>query len=149
MNRPLRITRRPFVAIGIVLSPLVLLDLLNLVRHGLRSDLVLATIAPFLLYAVLMFTICSTHVSVVDDGIDVSTYLLFNRFIPFAAIDHSEVQIVAERDHPAFVSVYYRDGEKERTVTLSLKPYNRDDVAWFCALPEIKARIHPGLTRRA
>jgi hypothetical protein len=147
MTRRLRIARRPFVAIGIVLAPLVLLGVANLIRHGVRSDLVLATIVPFGLYAVIMLTICSTRVSVVNDGIDVSAYFLFNRFVPFEAIDHSDVQILAERDHPAFVTVHYRDRDGERKVRLSLKPYDRDDVTWFCALPGIKARTHPGLTR--
>jgi len=135
------------VAIGIVLAPLVMLGTANLIRYGVRFDLVLATILPLVLYAVVMLTICSTRVSVIDDGIGVSEYFVLNRFIPFEAIDYSEVQILAERDHPAFVTIHYRDRERERTVRLSLKPYDRDDVAWFCALPGIKARIHPGLTR--
>jgi hypothetical protein len=52
------------VAIGIAVAPLVLLGMANLMRHGVRSDLVLATIVPFVLHAVIMLTICSTRVSV-------------------------------------------------------------------------------------
>ena len=147
MNRSLRIARRPFVAFAVVLSPLVLLGLVSLIRTGFRSDLVLATMIPFVLYAAVMLAICSTRVTVVNDGINVSAYFLFNRFIPFAAIEHSEVQILAERDHPAFLTVHYREGERQRKLSLSLKPYDRDDVAWFCALPEMRGRTHPGFTK--
>ncbi len=149
MNRSLRIARRPFIAIGIVLSPVVLICLFNLVRSGFRSNLVLPAVLPFGMYAVLMLTICSTRVSVAHDGITVSSYFLFSRFIPFAALEHSDVQILAERNRPAFVVVHYRDGEMERTVGFSLKPYDKDDVSWFCALPEIKAKKYPGFTKRA
>jgi len=149
MKRSLRITRRPFIAIGIVLSPVAAICLFALVRSGFRSDLVLPALLPFALYAVLMFTICSKRVSVAGDGITISSYFLFGRFIPFNEIDHSEVQILAERDHPAFIAVNYKDGAKHRTLSLSLKPYHKEDVAWFCALPEIKARTFAGLTKSA
>lgn len=149
MNRSLRITRRPFIAFGIVLSPVVLICLFNYVRSGYRSDLLVPVVLTFGLYAVVMLTICSTRVSVADDGIMVSSYFLFSRFVPFAAIDYSVVQILAERDHPAFLVVHYRDDEKQRTLSLRLKPYHKDDVAWFCALPQMKAETHAGFTKRA
>ncbi|HYG34995.1 MAG TPA: hypothetical protein VEC99_09435 [Clostridia bacterium] len=134
---------------AIVLSPVAMISMSVLVQKGFRSDLLVAAALPFLLYAAIMLTICSTRVSVSRNGIGVSSYFVFNRFVPFADIDHSEVQILAERDHPAFVAVHYREGEKERTLTLSLKPYHKEDAAWFCGLPEIKAKKYGGFTKRA
>jgi len=148
VSRSLRITPRPFLALGIVLSPVALLGMVGVVRGGFRSDLLLMAISPFGLYAAVMLAICSTRITVIDDGINVSSYFVFARFIPFGAIDHSDVQIVAERDHPALVTIHYRDGKSVRRLSLSLKSYRREDVAWLCALPEMRARTHPGFTKR-
>jgi hypothetical protein len=149
MNRRLRVSRRPFVVFAIVLSPVVLIWLLVLVKKGFRSDLILPAILPFLLYAAIMMLICSRRVTVSRDGITVCSYFVLKSFIPFAAIDHSAVQIFAERDHPAWVTVYYMHGKKRRRLSMSLKPYRKEDVAWLCALPEIKAETHAGFTKRS
>jgi len=149
MNRSLRVSPRPFVGLAIVLSPVVLIWLFVLVRKGFRSEDLLAGVLLFLLYSAVMTAICSIRVSVSQEGITVRSYFVLRRFIPFAAIDHSEVQILAERDHPVCIDVCYRDGEKDRRLGMSLKAYRKDDVAWFCALPEIRAHIHPGFTKKA
>ena len=81
--------------------------------------------------------------------IQISTYNLMQVYglENVEAIDHSNVEILAEKDHPAFVAVHYREGGKERTLSLSLKPFHKEDVAWFCALPGLKSQTYAGFAK--
>ena len=68
--------------------------------------------------------------------------------IRFSDIQRSEVQILAERDHPAWITIF-RAGKGRPALSLSLKTYRKEDAAWLCALPEIKAKWFAGFTKKA
>ena len=145
--RSLQISPRPFIAFGIVLAPVVVICALAVVKQGFRRDLLLLLAMPFLIYTVLMLPICSNKVTVTETGLSLVSFFLYQRRIPFSCIDHTEIQILAEPDHPAWLTVHYRESQKLRTLNLSLKPYRKQDVAWFCALPELKPKVYRGFTK--
>lgn len=145
MPRSLRFSPRPFIAIGIVLSPLVIIWGIVLVQKGFRSDLIFPALLPFLLYGAIMATICSRRVVINEEGITVISYFIRRIFIPFSEIQGSEIQILAERGHPLSLSIYLKE-ESSPAATLNLKPFLQEDVAWLCSLPELKIHTFSGLT---
>ncbi len=148
MPRSLKVSRRPFIAFAIVLSPLVVIFGVVLVEKGFRSDLIVPALLPFVLYAVILTSICSKRVVVSAEGIEITSYFVCRRFIPFSEIQRSAVQILAEREHPIFIAVFTHSSGPPAAV-INLKPFRREDVAWLCALPELKATMFPGLTQPA
>ena len=126
---------------------MAILGFVNLVRSGYRKNLIFAAALPIIVYALITATIWSTRITVTTTGIAFQSFFVRRKFVSFKDIDHSDVQVLAEREHPAFCSVYYQDGAEIRVLLLNLKPYRKEDVAWFCALPELRTVTHPGFTR--
>ncbi len=87
-------------------------------------------------------------VVVTDREIVRISMFFLKKSIKFSEIERSEVQILAERDHPAWLTIF-RTGKDKPAMGLSLKTYRKEDVAWLCALPEIKAKWFAGFTKKA
>jgi hypothetical protein len=138
MNRSLQASRRPFIAFTVVLSPVVLIWLFVCVQKGFRRDLLQAGLLLLVLYLVILVAAYSQHVSVSEHGLDIVCLCVSRRFIPFEQIDHSNVQVLLERDWPVSLTIY---GNRQRTplARIGLKAIRKEDAAWLCSLPEIKA----------
>jgi hypothetical protein len=145
LNRTLKRSGRPFVVFAVMLGLVSLLGFYNYFTHGRRTDLLEAALLPMGMYVVLAIVISSVSVTVSDTGITVRRWLVSRQFIPFTDIDHSEVQYLAERDWPVWIKIH---GRHRLLVQLGLKGIQRADAEWLCALPELKCRVSPGLTRR-
>lgn len=148
MSRSLKVSRRPFIAIAVVLSPLVVIFSVLLVQKGFRSDLIFPSLLPFILYAAIMTAICSQRVVVDEEGIAITSFFVFRRFISFAEVQRSEVQILAERDHPISIAIYTKKSGAP-AMTISLKPFRQEDVAWLCALPKLRTNTYAGFKKSA
>jgi hypothetical protein len=144
MSRSLRISPRPFIAFAVVLSPIVVIWMLVLWKNGFRSDLILPGLLPFLLYGVVMTVICSRMVSVDGDSVTVTSFFVRKQSVPFSEIERSDLQYLGERDFPISIRIHAQGG---RSIMVRLKPFEKVDVAWFCALPHLKAVAHRGFTR--
>jgi hypothetical protein len=146
MTRALRLSARPFVVFGVifgVLAAFVLYVDLTSNRHtGLLNSLYM--LVP--MYGVLVVSLSSVRVSVQNDGILIRRWFVATQFVPFSTIDHSDVQYLAERDWPVSVAIHLENGT---SVSLGMKVIRQTDAAWFCALPQLKSRIHRGLTNAA
>ena len=138
MKRTLRLAPRPFIAFALVLSPLFAILLWIWVTNGFRAQDLFLVIPFLLIYAGFSAVIASTRVSVNQDGLTVSSMMVFKNTVRFAEIDHCDLQILAERDHPIAAFVY-RTGEDTPVLTVRLKPYRKEDVQWLISLPELKA----------
>jgi hypothetical protein len=123
-----------------------LLGLYDYFMHGRRADLLQFALLPVGLYVILLAVISSVSISVSDAGITITRWYVSKQFIPFSEVDHSDVQILAERDWPIQIKIH----SKHRVLAqLGLKGIQREDAAWLCSLPQLQCIIHPGLTRRA
>lgn len=145
MKRTLKRSTRPFIALAIIPALLSALGFYNYFEHNQRLDLLQTAYLPLALYIVLMMLISSVRVSVSDDGITISRWYVLKQFIPFAEVDHSDVQILAERNWPVQITIHSRRALLAR---LGLKAMRQQDAAWLCSLPQLKCVTHPGLTRR-
>jgi len=148
MNRTLHRSKRPLVAIGTMTLILVALFLLPALAAGQRPEPdflkgVLLLVGLLMVGAALPYT---TWVTVTDRGLQIQSWLIFRQFVPFDVIDHSDVQYLAEADWPVFVTIYGH-GHKSALAQVGLKGVTKEDAAWFSALPQLKAIVHPGLTK--
>jgi hypothetical protein len=123
-----------------------LLAFYNYLMHGRRADLLQPALLFLGLYVAVMALISSVRITVSDAGITITRWYISKQFIPFSEVDHSDVQILAERDWPMQIRIH----SKHRVLAqLGLKVIQRVDAAWLCSLPQLKCITHPGLTRRA
>ena len=147
MNRSLKLSRRPFIALGIVFGIVELCVFYGYIQSGFRPDFLLRLTFPILLYIAVMISICGTRIHVSSTGISVTTLFVSKRFISFGEIDHSTVQVLVEPDHPIWISIYGIN--RKKLIKFGLKSFDPKDVSWFCSLPEMKVTFHPGLTGKA
>lgn len=147
MNRTLQPSRRPLIALGMLFAPLSVFGLYPYVKSGFRPDLLASAAAMPLIYLVLMALIYSTRVAVSDKGVTITSWYVLKHFIAFSDIAYSSVQLLAERDWPVSISLY---GENRATPLgrIGLKTVRKEDASWLCSLPELRAVVHPGLTRQ-
>jgi hypothetical protein len=131
---------------AILLAPLSLLGFYNYFRHARRPDLLETALLPLGLYAILLALITSTRITILGSGLNITRWWVSKRFVPFSEIDHSDVQILAERDWPVQITIHLK---QRQIVRLGLKAIQQRDAAWLCSLPELKCISHPGLTRTA
>ena len=144
VNRTLKPSARPFIALAIVLGPLQALSLYNHFEHGLNSLQV--DLLPAYLYVLFVVSISSVRVSVSSEGVTITRWYVSKQFIPFAEVDHSEAQILAERNWPVLITIH---SKHRQLAQLGLKAIQQKDAAWLCSLAELKCVTHPGFTRRA
>ena len=85
------------------------------------------------------------RVRVSSDGIFIRSWFIVGQFMPFSEIDHSVAQVLAEPDWPVMLSIY-GPSKSKLLGTIGLKAVRKEDAAWLCSLPQIKAVVHPGLT---
>ncbi|HLE41328.1 MAG TPA: hypothetical protein VI956_07470 [Nitrospirota bacterium] len=148
MKKILKPSPRPFIGFGIVVAPFFALGLWIFAQHGFRVDDLPAVLFPLLLYAGFAIAMMGRAVAVTDKEIVRTSMFFLKKSIRFSDIQRSEVQILAERDHPAWITIF-RAGKGRQALSLSLKTYRKEDVAWLCALPEIKAKWFAGFTKKA
>ncbi len=148
MKKILKPSPRPFIGFGIVVSPILLIGLWIFAQHGFRVDDLPAVLLPLLLYASFAIAIMGRSVLVTDKEIVRTSMFFLKKRIAFSEIQRSEVQILGERDHPAWIT-FFRTGKDKQVMSLSLKTYRKEDVAWLCALPELKAKWYAGFTKKA
>jgi hypothetical protein len=148
VRRTLKLSSRPFIVFAVLLGPLALWALSNYIRRGFDPHLLTTVMLFPCLYVAILGLICSTRVRVSDEGITVNTWYFLRHFVPFAEIDHSKVQVLAERDWPVYITIY---GAERRSplLTIGLKAIQKADAAWFCSLPALKAVTSAGLTKKA
>lgn len=143
MTRTLRLSARPFIVFGAMFGALaafvLYVDLTSNRRTGLLHGLYM--LAP--MYGLLALSLSSVRVSVRDDGILIRRWFVSTQFISFSSINRSDVQYLAERNWPVSVAIHLHDGS---SVGLGMKVIRQEDAAWLCALPQMKSRVHPGLT---
>jgi hypothetical protein len=147
MNRSLKLSARPFIVFGVLYGSLSILVLVNYFRLGMRADQLSPALVLLALYVANCALVSSKRVTVSPEGITIKSWFVFKRFVPFRDIDHSDVQILAERDWPIMLSIF-KAGHSNPLETIGLKAIRKEDAAWLCSLPQIKAVIHPGLTRK-
>jgi len=131
---------------GVIFGGVLLLGLYNYVKFHFRSDLLAPVLLSILLYPAFMATLEYLRISVGDDGIVIKRWFASDQYIPFSSIEHSDVQILAERDWPLKITIHTHDGS---SIGLGMKTIRQEDAMWFCSLHQLKCRTHPGLTRRA
>jgi hypothetical protein len=147
VNRTLKPSARPFIVFAIILSPLSVFGVYDYFEHGRPFSYSLqVALLPVALYVLFIALISSVRVSVSSDGITITRWYALKQFIPFAEVDHSDVQILAERSWPVQITIY---SKHRRLAQLGLKAVQQKDAAWLCSLAELKCVTHPGLTRRA
>lgn len=143
MTRTLRLSVRPFVVFGVIFGAVaafvLYVDMTSNRQTGLLDSLYM--LVP--MYGLLMLSLSSVRVSVRDDGILIRRWFVSTQFIPFLSINRSDVQYLAERNWPIRVAIHLHDGS---SIGLGMKVIRQEDAAWFCALSQLKTRIHPGLT---
>jgi hypothetical protein len=88
----------------------------------------------------------STRVTVTDHELIIRTWFVLRHSVSFDEIDHSTVQYLAEADWPVALTIY---GHGARAVLgrVGLKSVRKEDAQWLCSLPQLKPKIHPGLTK--
>jgi hypothetical protein len=91
--------------------------------------------------------VTAQRVTVSPEGISIEIWFVLKRFIPFGDIDHSDVQILAEPDWPVMLSIF-KAGHSKPMETIRLKAIRKEDAAWLCSLPQIRAVIHPGMAKK-
>ncbi len=148
MKKILKPSPRPFIGFSIVVAPILLIGLWIFAQHGFRVDDLPAVLLPLLLYASFAIAIMGRAVVVTDKEIVRTSLFFLEKKIKFSEIQRSEVQILGERDHPAWLTIF-RTGKDRPALSMSLKTYRKEDVAWLCALPEIKAKWFAGFTKKA
>jgi hypothetical protein len=82
-----------------------------------------------------------------DHGINIRSWYVLNKFIPFDEIQRSDIQILAERDWPLMISIYGKR-ETRPLARIRLKVLRKEDANWLCSLPQLKAVTHYGLTKK-
>ncbi len=147
MNRRLRLSLRPFIVLGVIFLAISLIGFYSYVRHGFRSDFIGAAIVPAVTYVLVMLAISSQRVRVSESGITITSWYVVNRFIAFADIDRSDAQVLKESNWPVYVSIHAVH-PRGSWATIGLKSFRQEDAAWFCSLPQLKAVLHPGLTKK-
>ncbi len=147
MNRTLRMSSRPFIALGIMFGVLSLFLLYGFLHTGRRAEGFQAAGIMVGSYVLIMALICAVRVRVSDDGILVRRFFVSTQTIQFDDISHSDVQFMAERNWPLAVTIHSR--HRQPAIRLGLKAMRQEDAAWLCSLPQLKCVMHPGLTRRA
>jgi hypothetical protein len=146
VKRILKPSARPFIALGILFALASVPGFYSYFAHGRRPEALQAALLMPALYLVAMALISSVRVSVSDDGVTITRWYILKRFIPFTDVDHSDVQVLAERDWPIQIRIHSRHA---LLAQLGLKTIQAEDAAWLCSLPQLKCVTHPGLTRRA
>ena len=146
MNRSLRYSARPFIIFGLLIGPVAIWVLVNYYRLGMRSDHLSAFFVLMAVYVAICALVTAQRVTVSPEGVSIKIWFVRKRFIPFREIDHSDVQILTESDWPVMLSIF-RAGHSKPMESIRLKAIRKDDAAWLCSLPQIRAVIHPGLTR--
>jgi hypothetical protein len=145
MNRILKPTKRPLIAFGIVISPVFAIGLLAFVNSGFKLDALPLAVGPVLLYGLFSVAIMGSSLEIFGDEIVQRRFFVFSQRIRFSNITRSEIQFLAERDHPISISVY-KSGSQVPALNSSLKLYRKEDVAWLCELPELKVEEFVGFT---
>jgi hypothetical protein len=130
----------------VIFGSLSLFGFCSYLEHGRRPDLLQSALVPLALYVVLLALISSVGISVSDAGITITRWYVLKEFVPFSEVDHSDVQILAERDWPVQIKIH---SKHVLLAQVGLKTIRRADAAWLCSLPQLKCAIHPGLTRGA
>ena len=146
MRRTLRLSPRPFVVFALLLGPVEIWMLWSLAKMHFRTDMIIPSLLPIAVYAMILSFIASVRVTVDDDGIAVSQFYFLRSRFRWQEVAYSDVQLLAEKNHPWFMSIHPVD-ENERVVSLSLKPFRAEDVKWLCSIPELKARVFTGFTK--
>ncbi len=148
MKKILKPSPRPFIGFGIAVSPIFVIGFWIFAQHGFRVEDLPAILFPLLLYASFAIAIMGRSVVVTDKEIVRTSMFFLQKRIKFSEIWRSEVQILGERDHPAWL-IIFRTGEDRPALSLSLKTYRKEDVAWLCAMPELKAKWFAGFTKKS
>jgi hypothetical protein len=146
VNRTLKRSARPFIVFAVIFGAMSLMGSYSYFIHDRRADLLPTAFLPLGLYVFVLALISSVSVSVSDAGITITRWYVAKQFIPFSEVDHSDVQILGERDWPIQIRIH----SKHRVLAqLGLKSIQKADAAWLCSLPQLQCITHPGLTRRA
>lgn len=139
MTRTIRAGPRPFIALGIVFGIIIAgILFMNMTGPAHHSDF--AIIGVFLsIYAGLSIGIWKTHLVVNEQSIILRPALGRETRILFEDIRESIPFVVAEPQHPVTLHII---GQKSSAPVLSirLKPYREEDVAWLLQLPGLKVK---------
>ena len=146
MNRTLKVSSRPFVALGIMCGSICGLFVYGSLRNP-QSNLLQAAASVAALYVLIMVSLFRFRVTVTDESIVIRRLLIFVQRVRFADIDHSDVQFLGERDWPLSITIH--SGHRQPVISLGLKVIRQKDAIWLCSLPQLKCVTHAGLTRRA
>jgi hypothetical protein len=129
--RTLRLSKRPFIALGIVLGvPALAILILAAFDGKLARELPVLVLFPAL-YLFIVLSLCGTRISLSAEELVITRGFFAREVIPLRDLLTVDLITLMEPAHPAFVTVAFRKNGSPRSVTLSMKPYLREDVTWF------------------
>lgn len=137
MHRVLRPGPRPFIALGILFGMITVL----LVGVGLAHGRVLQAWEPIVafpvLYAVLAAGFLRARIVVGGDALAWRPpFGLLEQSVAFSRVTGSIASILAEPEHPVTLEIF--TGKAAPALTLRLKLFRQNDVAWLLSLPQLK-----------
>jgi hypothetical protein len=91
------------------------------------------------LAAIVLGSIALVRVEVDEDEIRLRKYGVIHRRVRFDTIGHTYTSALAEKDWPVSLTIVGQDGRKE-LMSIKLKVFGKEDVAWLLALPKLKVR---------
>jgi hypothetical protein len=137
--KTLRPGPRPFVAFAIVCGPLFLLPLYIGVAQGKWSAaeqlFFLFLMLPVLFFGPMVFL----RIEVDEEEIRLRNFGVVRKRARFEEIGHSRFFALAEKDWPISLTVFGKAGNSE-LMTIRLKIFRKEDVAWLVALPQLRAK---------
>ncbi len=137
MHRVLRPGPRPFIALGILFGVITVLLLGVALAHGRILQTFDAIVAVPVLYAVLAAGLLRARIVVSDDALAWRPpFGLLERSVAFSRVKVSNASVLAEPEHPVTLEIFA--GGRVPALTLRLKLFRQNDVAWLISLPQLK-----------
>ena len=137
MHRVLRPGPRPFIAIGILFGVITLLLLGVALAHGRGLQMFEGIVAVPLLYAVLAAGALRARIVISDDALAWRPpFGLLEQSVALSRITVSVASVLAEPEHPVMLEIFA--GGRVPALTLRLKLFRQNDVAWLISLPQLK-----------
>jgi hypothetical protein len=127
---------RPFVAIGTIFGLLLLLPLIIGLKTGNWGEASKMMAGFVLLPAAILIPIAFTRLEVDEEKMCLRG-IVSCKYVRFDDIGWSVISVLAERDRPLSLTVFGRDMSSE-LITIRLKIFPKEDVAWLVALPRLK-----------
>ncbi|MBI2512075.1 MAG: hypothetical protein HYV96_08850 [Opitutae bacterium] len=142
MDRTLKLSGRPFIALTIIASPALLAAgygvSRNLLDHHWSEAAEIAAIGGiFCAFAISQLWFTEIHVT--DEKIALHGWFGEKQSVLFRDITFSKVNMMFEKDWPLSIEVFGRD-QRRPVLIIRTKLLKRADIAWLVSLAALKVR---------